>query len=276
MTSLVTRVISALIAVTIISISYYFYHLNALKVLCFVAVCLGTRELLRLLFAPKESVSLRTLCSVLVLTIFSISAFYPEWSALCFSLGSIIFVSCAMVYSKRFEDLQSLSLFASKSILGFFYLGLLPSYAFRLLLLPNGLIWFVGMLAIVFTGDTFAYIFGILWGKKKMLPLISPKKTIMGSFGGLFGSILAGLGIAYWLKSDSYLFFVLLSLITGITAQLGDLFESLLKRVANKKDSGSIMPGHGGVLDRLDGVFFAAPVVLAGAEIFGKLFQSLL
>jgi phosphatidate cytidylyltransferase len=145
--------------------------------------------------------------------------------------------------------------------------------AYRILEIPHGKVWFLTMLLIVFAGDTFAYLTGMMWGNKKILPKISPKKTIVGSIGGLVGSGVAGaLSGLYFLTHVPLWGLILVSLLTGIVAQLGDLFESMLKRVANRKDSGSLMPGHGGVLDRLDGVLFGTPILLAGALLLENLF----
>ena len=95
---------------------------------------------------------------------------------------------------------------------------------------------------------------------------------MIGSLGGLLGSMLAGaVSAGFFLTSVPIWMMVVLALVTGVLAQLGDLFESMMKRIANRKDSGSIMPGHGGVLDRLDGVLFGAPIVLAGALLIEKI-----
>ena len=115
---------------------------------------------------------------------------------------------------------------------------------------------------IVWLGDTAAYYIGKTFGKTPLAPTISPNKTIEGAVGGLLGSLLGG-GIAYGLfpASISLVHCLLVALICGMIGQLGDLSESLLKRNADIKDSGSIIPGHGGLLDRLDSLMFAGPVL---------------
>jgi phosphatidate cytidylyltransferase len=104
------------------------------------------------------------------------------------------------------------------------------------------------------------------------MPQISPKKTIEGSIGGLFGSCLAAGLFHLKLPHIPLPALICLGFAVGLVGQMGDLFESMLKRVANQKDSGSLMPGHGGVLDRLDGVLFAAPVMFAGVSLLEILF----
>ncbi|MCE3011216.1 MAG: phosphatidate cytidylyltransferase, partial [Proteobacteria bacterium] len=240
--------------------------------LCFLGSALGVRELIRILFAWDDSHLLKVIFAISALAIFCMTLLLPEHSILGFSVLSIIFCSSAILYEKKFDDLTHLSLFQAKSILGFFYVGLLPALVARVLNLEQGEVWFFMMFAMVFAGDTFAYIFGLLFGKKKILPNISPKKTIVGSISGLIGSALASVPFWSYLPQIPPWYFLVLAVFTGLIAQLGDLFESMLKRVANVKDSGRLMPGHGGILDRIDGVLFGAPILLAGALIAQSLF----
>lgn len=273
MKTLIIRAISAVVAVLGVFALIYFHDIKGLQILCYIVPILGGRELSRILFKPEDSLLIKLVFAVLVIATFVLGTQFPNHSTLSFVCISILFCCISIIYERRFEDLTSLSLFQAKSILGFFYVGLIPSLAYRILLIPNGKIWFLTMLAIVFTGDTMAYLSGMMWGNKKILPKISPKKTIVGSVGGLVGSAIAGAvaGI-YFLNHVPLGGLIAVSILTGIVAQLGDLFESMLKRVANLKDSGSIMPGHGGVLDRLDGVLFGSPILLAGALLLENLF----
>lgn len=115
--------------------------------------------------------------------------------------------------------------------------------------------------------DTFAYFVGMAYNKikkgtaKKLCPNLSPKKTVAGAIGGLLGGILGGLLVCIIFKVELYmnntlLIFLALGIIASILTQIGDLFESFIKRRVGIKDMGKIMPGHGGVLDRFDGIFF--------------------
>jgi phosphatidate cytidylyltransferase len=266
-----TRFLSAALAAAGIFLLFHFFQLNGLRFLCFLAVVLGTRELIRILFLPDDSLLLKILYFVLNVAVFSLTVKFTEYSALIFSSFAILFFSLSLIKNERFEDLTSLSHFQAKGILGLFYLGLLPAFACKLLFFQNGLYWFVSLLVVVFAGDTFAYLSGMLWGNKKIMPIISPKKTIVGSLGGLVGSVVAALAMGTVLDQIPMVYLILMGLVAGTFGQMGDLFESMLKRVANRKDSGSIMPGHGGVLDRIDGVLFAAPFVLLFAYAFEKL-----
>ncbi|NLJ79177.1 MAG: phosphatidate cytidylyltransferase [Tissierellia bacterium] len=116
--------------------------------------------------------------------------------------------------------------------------------------------------------DTFAYIFGTLFGKNKLCPRISPNKTIEGSLGGIFGAVLLSLGFARYFSLSHLWKLVLLAITGGIIAQLGDLTASRIKRVTGIKDFGFIMPGHGGILDRFDSILFTAPFVYYYTSFF--------
>ena len=109
----------------------------------------------------------------------------------------------------------------------------------------------------VFSHDTFSYIFGKLFGRSKLLPKVSPNKTIEGAIGGFVGvSLISYLFFQFNIFKENFIFLFIISLLITVTALLGDLFESYLKRLSDIKDSGSILPGHGGLLDRFDSILF--------------------
>ena len=127
---------------------------------------------------------------------------------------------------------------------------------------PNGNLWVLFLFVVVFAGDTGAFYFGKLMGAHKLMPSVSPGKTWEGALGGGLCAILAGLWYLHIVRIDRIDVRVVLLLgVTAVVAQLGDLAESLLKRTQGKKDSGSLLPGHGGILDRIDGLLFAIPVL---------------
>lgn len=119
----------------------------------------------------------------------------------------------------------------------------------------------ISLFMIVWSNDTFAYLVGKFAGQNKLFPQISPKKTIEGFIGGLGFSLLTGSLIAWYFVKEPLWIWLLASGLVSIAGTLGDLVESKFKRLADVKDSGSIMPGHGGILDRLDSIIFAAPFV---------------
>jgi phosphatidate cytidylyltransferase len=125
------------------------------------------------------------------------------------------------------------------------------------------------LLAIVWLGDTAAYYVGSAWGRHRLAPVVSPKKSWEGAIAGLVTSIAATAVWAAWRHGAVEPALLGVACATAIASQLGDLVESLVKRAANVKDSGAILPGHGGIFDRFDAMFLAAPVLLLGLWIAG-------
>ena len=119
----------------------------------------------------------------------------------------------------------------------------------------------IGMFVLIWTSDVFAYLTGSMFGKHKLMERISPKKTWEGSIGGLIFALIAAYILSLFVTQLSLFEWIALSIVVVISGTLGDLVESLLKRNADVKDSGTIFPGHGGVLDRFDAVIFATPMV---------------
>ncbi len=119
----------------------------------------------------------------------------------------------------------------------------------------------LGIFIIIWTNDSFAYIIGKSYGKQKLFESISPKKTIEGFLGGVFFSAIASYFIALITPYLSFTNWLIISVLVSVFGTLGDLVESKYKRQASVKDSGKIMPGHGGMLDRLDSAIFAAPFI---------------
>ncbi len=135
---------------------------------------------------------------------------------------------------------------------------------FLLSLLESNLILLLFL--IVWGADSFAYFSGRAFGKRKLAPNLSGGKTIEGVVGGLI-SVLLIAGVWMFSYNESNWLFLLLALITGIFSVMGDLYESIYKREAGVKDSGNILPGHGGVFDRIDGLLAATPVFIMGAQL---------
>lgn len=127
------------------------------------------------------------------------------------------------------------------------------------------------MFCLIWAADTGAYITGKLFGKNKLAPVVSPNKTWEGAFGGFLLSVLIGYAGAFLLvlDIDNWLTFTFVLVALAILSVIGDLFESALKRVSNIKDSGNLLPGHGGLLDRLDSTIIVAPLFYLSFSYFG-------
>ncbi|RJQ74616.1 MAG: phosphatidate cytidylyltransferase [Desulfobacteraceae bacterium] len=178
---------------------------------------------------------------------------------------AVVIIHCigaAVMSIFRFSISQDAPLVTLKQAFALIYIPLFLSF---IALLydggsPEGIRWIFLLLLIVVTGDTGAYYVGSYLGRHKLCPSVSPKKTIEGAVGGLMCSVIFGAGYTLmFLPVMSLPASIVLALVTGLVGQAGDLFESEFKRVAGVKDSGGLLPGHGGFLDRIDSLLFAAP-----------------
>jgi len=142
------------------------------------------------------------------------------------------------------------------------YVPFTMSHLLFFLRLPNGRRWIFLVLAVIFAGDTGAFYSGRLWGRRRLAPVLSPKKTIEGAIGGLMGSLAMTILAGKLLNPIPFKVSALLLLGLGlaVVGQVGDLMESMVKRASRVKDAGALLPGHGGMLDRLDSLLFAFPL----------------
>ncbi|MFO0702117.1 MAG: CDP-archaeol synthase [Nitrospira sp.] len=146
------------------------------------------------------------------------------------------------------------------ALFGVLYVGLPLSTVVSARSLPAGAFLVLFLAVVTWASDSGAYYAGTLWGKHPLMPSISPKKTYEGLLGGLIGAIAAALLAQLWFASElSWIDAVALGILLTLTGLIGDLFESAIKRRTGVKDSGGILPGHGGMLDRIDSLLFTAP-----------------
>jgi phosphatidate cytidylyltransferase len=209
---------------------------------------------------------------VAIATLFAANFAWDQRDQIAAILG--ILSLALLVYCTFFRPVEQMLADASTSIFCLFYVGM------TLVTLPalreesNGPSLVAFLLCVVWAGDIAALYIGRAWGRHKMAPSLSPNKTWEGALGSLAGSLLAAgvlLGLAHlfatqwdkvWLSYPEDLWYWLgLAVLVNVAAQVGDLAESALKRSAGVKDSGSLLPGHGGVLDRIDALLLAAPVL---------------
>jgi phosphatidate cytidylyltransferase len=187
---------------------------------------------------------------------------YCQQTALLLPLLAATFLLLALLFLWCLPPIDDFSRRFGWLCLGLLYLPLLLGHLIPLRLLPDGREWIFLTLMVIMGCDTFAYFIGSKFGKRKLYPAVSPNKSFEGGIGGLFGSVLAVLlARAIFLPAVGIVDGVLIGLLLGVIGQLGDLFESLLKRACKVKDSGTMIPGHGGILDRLDSLLFAFPIV---------------
>lgn len=201
--------------------------------------------------------------------------------ALATALAPFLFLTIAM----RRADLSSGYPAAAASVFAFAYIGIPMALLVEIRQQAAGAIWVIYTLLAVWAGDIFAYFVGKAVGRRRMSPEVSPKKTWEGAIASILASVIVGtlwfqhapaissallrVGLierrdgVFGLEQPQLWPIIVLSAVVNLAAQLGDLVESLIKRGSGVKDSGSILPGHGGMLDRIDAMLFAAPVVWA-------------
>ena len=200
-----------------------------------------------------------------VLVIATARFFFEEAAIPLFVLSVLLAMTAHLIAFERGRDQAALDF--AVTVTGIVYLGWLGSYLLDLRQLPQGNWWLMLVLPIVWGGDTGAYSIGAVYGKHKMTPRLSPKKSWEGYFAGLFTSILFGAFFSYAFSSLGHqplggaispLQGAFLGLVIGALAPLGDLGESMLKRQGGLKDSSNVFPGHGGFLDRIDSWIWGA------------------
>ena len=172
----------------------------------------------------------------------------------------------AGVYVLKYPKYNTEQVFAS--ILGLLYLPLMLSYIYQIRIAEDGLysLWLIFICS--WGCDTCAYCVGMLFGKRKLAPVLSPKKSIEGAIGGVAGAAVLGAiyGVAVnnsMVMENAPLVFAIICAVGAVISQFGDLIASGIKRQHNIKDYGKLIPGHGGILDRFDSVIFTAPMIYA-------------
>ena len=271
MKTLVQRIISAIVVLGLLWLVYYFYQAVGLTVLANLIILLGIREFSKFLNLEKGlsiKVSLLLyIASALTLLVYNLHINY-KLIHVAGLLGALNFA--LIIVLRKQKDVAVILRTITYSFIGLIVYVCFPANVILILKNADGVKHFLNLLMLVFFGDICAYFVGKYVGGPKLAPSISPKKTISGSVGSLLGTFVAGLLMVYYQAFHFSPAFVGVLILISMVAQSGDLFESAFKRVAQVKDSGGIMPGHGGVLDRLDALYFAAPVYVLFLIYFNK------
>lgn len=230
-----------------------------INLLVFVVVILMSLEFYRILgFVKRDLIVAMVITCAGYLMVVSLHSEYHF-----FALIAILLVtSLYLLFTIR--EVKGSSARVAYFLLGIIYIGIFPAFIplIRNIDSENGFYYLFTFLAVIWLSDTFAYFIGKSLGRHKLYELISPKKTVEGSIGGLAGGILGVYVVGFICgKSPDYLFIFLVGVVVNLVGQAGDLFESMFKRDAGLKDSGDLIPGHGGILDRVDAIIFAAPLM---------------
>ena len=211
----------------------------------------------------------RVVLLLALLTLFAANFEWPDWTTVIFGVLCLFLI----MYCTFRSPVEQMIADVTSSIFCMVYIG------YTLLALPalreeaNGPSLVAFLLCVIWAGDTAAYYVGRAWGRHKLAPTISPNKTWEGAVGSMAGSLLTAwilIQVAALLQArdsvmlsypDDLLYWLILAAVINVAGQVGDLAESALKRSVNVKDSGSLLPGHGGVLDRIDAMLLAAPAM---------------
>ena len=256
-----TSLAMAVIALPAILLGGVFYYLLVTLLLAGAAW-----EFARLYRAVKyEPNDIVSVAGVLVI---ATARFFIEETAIPFFVFFVLLAMAVHLFAfERGRD-QAATDFAL-TVAGIVYLGWVGSYLLDLRQLPQGMWWWFMVLPLVFASDTGAYAIGSVYGKHKMTPRLSPKKSWEGYFAGVFTAVIVGALFAYAFSSEGPkplqgmidpLKGALLGLVIGAVTPLGDLGESMIKRLSGTKDSGNIIPGHGGFFDRIDAWIWGAAI----------------
>lgn len=191
-----------------------------------------------------------------------VSAFAGSWQVVLFIL-MLDFILVALFLLFNFPSNKEIINIVAKQVMGIVYIPVSLSMLVFIHQMDAGVLWIIWLLIVVFANDTGAFYTGTFLGKRRLAPGISPKKTIEGSVGGVIVSIIAGSIALLIFFHDTSLILIMIPciLVLAVAGQAGDLFESALKRASGIKDSGQLLPGHGGMLDRIDNLLFTIPII---------------
>lgn len=263
--NLIQRIVTALVAGSA-TIAAIFFSPYGLWAFCALIAILGYWELTGLLVVPKRPYRVIGLLGGIMIWVIALLQIAAA------SMLEIPDTAMAVIGMLMFPVLVIFMLFDAKLtapvtivahiVLGFVYC-FLPFYLLYEVSMPKLVQDYspaipLGILLLTWVLDSGAYFVGRLMGKRPLFPRISPKKTWEGSIGGAMLCIALGFGLNYWLEPGGYNW-VIIAVIISIFSQLGDLVESMFKRSMAIKDSGTLLPGHGGVLDRFDGIYVSMP-----------------
>jgi phosphatidate cytidylyltransferase len=247
-----TRLVTAAILIPIMLGSVYFGGL-AFLALVGTALLIAGYELFQM--ARQAGHQPFTLIGLALIAALLLDAFWQTQMAQVAVTVAVILMLVIGIFSPRPGWFASWGI----TLAGSLYVGWLGTYFLLVRALPNGMLWTTAALVTAWLTDTGAYLAGTRLGRNEFFPLISPRKTWEGALGGWIAAPLTTIAVG-WILGLPLIHCLFLGSIIGVAATFGDLAESLLKRQTGVKDSSNIVPGHGGMLDRLDSLLFTAVV----------------
>ena len=255
---------SILVSLSLIALVWFAldYHREIFAVVVAVAVLLGIREIVRAFSARGIYIS------VVSLALGSVGLAYATWNGgtagLAIATAIAIPLLLIQLLTKGPEGFVQSATATTFSLL---YLPFLAGFLILLARPHTGLERVMTFVVLVGCNDTFGYVVGVLFGKHPLVPIISPKKSWEGLVGSLVFTLAGGALAFHYIMNMHWWIGIIVGLMTVFTATCGDLIESAMKRDLQLKDMGTLLPGHGGILDRLDSVLISAPALWLALEL---------
>ena len=257
------------ILVSLLLLAIIFTTINTEPLLFFgfiwVVIMIGVREIAHAY--RKGGIELPDYVLMIAATVLLVATWSGETEGLAVSAGltiPILMFTLLLISQKDFIKRSTSAVFIT------FYLAVLGGFILLLANHPDGALRILALVVLIACNYTFAYIAGVLFGKHKLAPSISPKKSWEGLIGGAIASIVGGSLIFYYLFEVNWIVGAAIGVMTVITATCGDLIESAIKRDLAIKDMSNLLPGHGGIMDRLDSDLFTAPAVWFAFELIAR------
>ncbi len=257
------------ILVSLLLLAIIFTTINTEPLLFFgfiwVVIMIGVREIAHAY--RKGGIELPGYVLMIAATVLLVATWNGETEGLAVSAGltiPILMFTLLLISQKDFIKRSTSAVFIT------FYLAVLGGFILLLANHPDGALRILALVVLIACNDTFAYIAGVLLGKHKLAPSISPKKSWEGLIGGAIASIVGGSLIFHYLFEVNWIVGAAIGVMTVITATCGDLIESAIKRDLAIKDMSNLLPGHGGIMDRLDSALFTAPAVWFAFELISR------
>ena len=261
---LLPSILVSLLLLTLIFGSIYLQPLLFLALIC-VVITLGVRELTQAY--RTGGIDLPDLPIIASALIILLASWFGDTEGLAVSTGLIIPILMFLLLLISQKDFIKRS---TSAVFSVFYLAVLGGFILLLANNPDGGERILALVILISCNDTFAYFAGVLFGKHKMAPNISPKKSWEGLVGGLIASIIGGALIFHNTFDVAWYIGSAIGVMTVVTATCGDLIESAIKRDLAIKDMSNLLPGHGGIMDRLDSALFTAPAVWFAFELINR------
>lgn len=264
---MITRIVAAVVALALVVPALVLGGQLGAEILVLVVTLIAMDELARMV-APDKVLPASALLVVSGGGVYAgLTWGGPEVGLIAIALSGIAVLLFGLF---RFQDTGRGAKVGLAMAAGLVYIPVLLHFLPKLRALDDGLVWVALIMVITFSGDTGGYFAGRAFGKHKLFERVSPKKTWEGALGGVALAVVGACVVkALGLPGVGWGHAIALGVLLDVFGVVGDLVESMLKRAFGIKDSGWIMPGHGGILDRVDSLLFTGPVAFAYATLFG-------